>query len=70
MYTKKFVFSAGTIPAMVFMNHAADFQKRRRVDKDTEGARRLANFAEEPTDITPKNGGKMIWAGTNAGEFE
>lgn len=33
MYTKKFVFSAFTMPALVYFHHAADFQARRRQDK-------------------------------------
>jgi len=40
MYTKKFVFSAFTVPGLVFMHQASDFQQRRRVDKMTESARR------------------------------
>ena len=40
MYTKKFVFSAATLPAMVWMNQASDFQARRRMEKNQEAARR------------------------------
>jgi len=40
MYTKKFVFTAATMPALIYMNRAADFQGRRRQDKDQEGNRR------------------------------
>ena len=40
MYTKKFVFSAATLPALVWMHQAADFQARRRADKKHEGERR------------------------------
>ena len=36
MYMKKFVFSAVTLPALVFTNGAADFQKRRKEDKANE----------------------------------
>ena len=36
MYTKKFVFTAFSVPALVWMNQAADFQARRKNDKVTE----------------------------------
>jgi len=40
MYTKKFVFSAGTLPALIWMHQASDFQARRRADKEHEAQRR------------------------------
>jgi len=40
MYTKKFVFSAATLPALVWMHQAADFQARRSADKNQEATRR------------------------------
>jgi len=40
MYAKKFVFTASTLPALMFMHQAADFQNRRKKDKETEMARR------------------------------
>jgi hypothetical protein len=40
MYAKKFVFSATTLPALIFMHQAAEFQKRRRIDKEEEIKRR------------------------------
>lgn len=40
MYAKKFVFTASTLPMLMFMHQAADFQKRRRQDKEAELARR------------------------------
>jgi|DEB0MinimDraft_12_1074336.scaffolds.fasta_scaffold12275_2 hypothetical protein len=40
MYTKKFVFTAATMPALIYMNRAGDFQARRREDKEQEGNRR------------------------------
>lgn len=70
MYSKKFVFSAFTVPAMVYMNHAADFQKRRREDKEQEAARRSKTMTAEPVDITPKNGGHMPWCAQDAHKFE
>ena len=33
MYTKKFIFSAFTIPGLIYVNSAADFQERRNADK-------------------------------------
>jgi len=40
MYSKKFVFSATTLPALIWMHQAADFQARRSQDKTVEGQRR------------------------------
>jgi hypothetical protein len=40
MYAKKFVFTASTMPMLVFFHQAADFQKRRSNDKDNETKRR------------------------------
>ena len=40
MYSKKFIFSAFTLPVLVFSSNAADFQKRRREDKERESNRR------------------------------
>ena len=40
MYTKKFIFSAATLPVLVYTSQASDFQKRRRIDKENEGNRR------------------------------
>jgi len=40
MYTKKFVFSAFTVPALIYANSAADFQHRRATDKQNEADRR------------------------------
>jgi hypothetical protein len=40
MYTKKFFFSALTLPVLVYTSNAADFQKRRRQDKEREASRR------------------------------
>jgi hypothetical protein len=40
MYSKKLVFSAFSLPGLVYMNTAANFQKRRREDKEHEAARR------------------------------
>jgi len=40
MYSKKFIFSAVTLPALVYTSNAADFQKRRREDKAKEASRR------------------------------
>ena len=40
MYTKKFIFSAFTLPALMYANGAADFQNRRLLDKKREGNRR------------------------------
>lgn len=40
MYSKKFYFSAVTLPVLVYTSNAADFQKRRREDKAKEGSRR------------------------------
>ena len=40
MYAKKFVFTASTLPGLIFMHQAAEFQRRRRVDKEEEVKRR------------------------------
>jgi len=40
MYRRKFVFSAFTLPMMVYFQQASDFQTRRRLDKQAEAARR------------------------------
>jgi hypothetical protein len=70
MYSKKFIFSAATIPAMVYMNRAADFQGRRKEDKSREANRRAAALNQEHVDITPKNGGNMPWTGKDLNQFE
>jgi hypothetical protein len=36
MYTKKFVFTAMTMPALIYFNRAAHFQQRRREEKVKE----------------------------------
>ncbi len=40
MYSKKFVFSAFTVPGLIFMHQASDFQQRRMADKKAEAERR------------------------------
>ena len=40
MYTRKFIFSAFSLPTMVYMHHASGFQQRRSADKDAEAQRR------------------------------
>ena len=70
MYAKKFVFTAATMPALVFMNRAADFQQRRAQDKTQEGARRQRSLSEQAVDITPRNGAAFPWAGKDAAQFE
>ncbi len=70
MYTKKFVFSALTLPALVFMSQASDFQARRRDDKNREASRRAEALNRDAVDITPKNGGKFPWSGKEAQAFE
>jgi hypothetical protein len=40
MYSKKFVFSAFSLPVLVYASNASDFQRRRREDKEREIARR------------------------------
>jgi hypothetical protein len=40
MYSKKFIFSAFTVPALMYANGAADFQTRRLQDKKREASRR------------------------------
>jgi hypothetical protein len=40
MYTKKFIFSAVTLPGLVFFQQASDFQQRRKADKEAEAQRR------------------------------
>lgn len=40
MYSKKFIFSAFTVPALMYANGAADFQNRRMLDKQREAGRR------------------------------
>jgi hypothetical protein len=40
MYSKKFIFSGFTVPALVYAHSAADFQQRRLQDKLQENARR------------------------------
>lgn len=69
MYAKKFVFSATTIPMLVFMHQAAGFQQRRRQDKEGEVARRTKALAADPVDITPKNGGDFPWTGQDEAKF-
>ena len=39
-HAKKFMFTASTVPALVFIHQAADFQKRRQTDKENEKKRR------------------------------
>ena len=63
MYSKKIVFSAATVPAMIFMQQSADYQKRRRVEKEVEIERRMESFKKSPVDITPQNGGSFAWTG-------
>jgi hypothetical protein len=36
MYTKKFIFTAFTMPGLIYFNGAADFQHRRGNDKRQE----------------------------------
>jgi hypothetical protein len=43
MYSKKFIFSAFTVPVLVYTSQAGDFQKRRRQDKEREAERRLVS---------------------------
>jgi hypothetical protein len=40
MYTKKFIFSAVTVPGLIFMQQASDFQQRRKAEKEAEALRR------------------------------
>ncbi len=40
MYTKKFFFTALTMPGIIYFNRAGDFQARRRADKEKEAALR------------------------------
>lgn len=40
MYSKKFVFSGFTVPALIYAQAAADFQSRRFQDKQNEASRR------------------------------
>mmetsp|Transcript_9716 Transcript_9716/g.14800 ORF Transcript_9716/g.14800 Transcript_9716/m.14800 type:complete len:253 (-) Transcript_9716:106-864(-) len=70
MYTKKFVFSAVTLPALVFMSQASDFQARRGSDKNREASRRAELLNRDPVDITPKNGGQFPWSGKDTAAFE
>ena len=70
MYTKKFLFSACTVPGLLYFNLASEFQRRRKADKEVEAKRRLEAMSAEPVDITPKNGGTLPWAGKEVAEFE
>ena len=40
MYSKKLVYTGFTAPVLIYLNHAANFQKRRRQDKEFETERR------------------------------
>ena len=40
MYTKKFLFTAVTMPGLIYFNRASDFQARRKAEKDREAALR------------------------------
>ena len=70
MYARKFAFSLFTLPAVAYVSQAAEFQKRRRLEKEHESSRRAELLAHEPVDITPKNGGSFPWSGKDADKFE
>ena len=40
MYTKKFFFTALTMPGLIYFNRAGDFKARRRQEKEKEAALR------------------------------
>ena len=40
MYTKKFFFTALTMPGLIYFNRAGDFQARQKADKEKEAALR------------------------------
>ena len=40
MYTKKFFFTALTMPGLIYFNRASDFQARQRREKQKESALR------------------------------
>ena len=72
MYKRKVYFTALTMPALVFMQQAADYQKRRSDDKLAENERRDKLFKSEPVDITPRNRGGFPWSekGVDMNKFE
>ena len=70
MYSKKIVFTAATVPAMVFAQQAESYQRRRREEKEHEASRRAENFKQVPKDITPNNKGAFPWANQNIDEDE
>ena len=70
MYAKKFVFTGFTLPALVFMHQAAEYQQRKAAQKRGEEERRGEVLKSDPVDITPQNKGSFPWAGKNADSFE
>ena len=70
MYTKKFFFTALTMPGLIYMNRASDFQARRKAEKEAETAKRGKLLNDAPVDITPKNGGNYPFAGQDVNKAE
>ena len=82
MYTRKIVFTGFTVPFMgkthfkkltetlVFVHQSAEYQKRKRDDKEHEEARRLKSLKLAPVNITPKNQGAFPWTGKDIDSFE
>lgn len=66
MYKKKIVFSAFTLPALVFVQQCAEYQQRQREDKEHEAQRRNKKLKAAPVDITPLNGGRFLWSDVNS----
>ena len=52
------------------MHQSAEYQNRKRLDKEVEEKRRRANLAKDPVDITPPNRGNFPWAGQDPDAFE
>ena len=61
MYKNKIVFSAFTLPGVVFAMQLREYQRRMREDKEHEVERRGRLLQTAPVDITPKNGGSFAW---------
>ena len=70
MISKKIWFSGLTVPAMVFFQQSAEYQKRRRHEKENEIERRTVLLSQAPLDITPKNNANFPWAGKDIDKFD
>ncbi len=67
MYSKKLIYTGVTVPALVFLQQAAEYQKRRKNEKLHEEQRRSELLAAAPVNITPANGRAFPWTNYKGG---